>query len=95
MKKAKKILQNKYLIAGAFFVVWMTCFDPKDWSTLSAKKEKLRELQKSEADLTQKIAVTKAELALLKSSAATIELYAREKYMMKKDNEEVFIVKKP
>ncbi len=95
MRKVKKILQNKYLIAGMFFLVWMACFDPKDWSSLSVKKEKLKNLQKSEAELSQKIAETNKELSLLKSSASTIELYAREKYMMKKDNEEVFIVKTP
>jgi cell division protein FtsB len=31
-------------------------------------------------------------LALLKTSAKTIEKYAREKYYMKKDNEDLFIV---
>ena len=35
------------------------------------------------------------ELDLLKNNAQSIEKYAREKYMMKKDNEDLFILKSP
>jgi cell division protein FtsB len=42
--------------------------------------------------MTQKIADTKHELELLKTNPATLEKYAREKYLMKKDNEDLFIV---
>jgi cell division protein FtsB len=35
---------------------------------------------------------TRGELDLLKTNAQTIEKYAREKYYMKKDNEDLFIV---
>ena len=43
--------------------------------------------------LTQQITETQNELTLLQTSAETIEKYAREKYLMKKDNEDLFIVK--
>ena len=88
-------LKNKYFIAIAFFLVWMIFFDMKDWSLISSRKDKLRELQKSEQHLTQKIAETRTELDLLKTSAETIEKYAREKYLMKKDNEDLYIVNTP
>ncbi len=90
-----RTLNNKYLIAGIFFVVWMMFFDPKDWGLIINRKEKLNELEKSEKTLQKQIADSKAELHLLKTSAETIEKYAREKYMMKKDNEDLFIVKTP
>lgn len=90
-----RTLNNKYLIAGIFFVVWMMFFDPKDWGLIINRKEKLNELEKSEKTLQKQIAESKAELHLLKTSAETIEKYAREKYMMKKDNEDLFIVKTP
>ena len=56
------------------------------------KKGKYNELQKSEGELLEKINETKLELGQLKNSARTIEKYAREKYLMKKDNEDLFIV---
>ncbi len=92
MNKFKKTVRNKYFIASIFFVVWMGFFDPKDWSTISEKKKKLSELQKSETALNRQIAETRVELNQLKNSAETIEKYAREKYLMKKDNEDIFII---
>ena len=87
--------KNKYLIAAVFFVLWMLFFDPKDWSLIAARQEKLRELEKSEHQFNRQIAETRKELGLLKTNATTIEKYAREKYLMKKDNEDLFIVNTP
>jgi len=86
------LLRNKYIIAGAFFLVWMLFFDPKDIGTEVGKWSKYHELQASEAALSKQIEDTKAELKQLKTNAQTIERYAREKYLMKKDNEDLFIV---
>lgn len=86
------ILKNKYFLASAFFIIWMSFFDPKDWGLLFDRKQKLKELDKSEKHLTLEIADTRKELDLLKTNAQTIEKYAREKYYMKKDNEDLFIV---
>jgi cell division protein FtsB len=85
-------LKNKYLLASVFFVVWMFFFDPKDWGVAYDKNAKLKELQKTEDHLTGIIKDTKEELEQLKTNARTIEKYAREKYLMKKDNEDLFIV---
>lgn len=89
------ILKNKYFIVLAFFIIWMTFFDPKDWGLIAERRAKLQDLQKSEQTLNTKIAETRSELLQLKSSAKTVERYAREKYMMKKDNEDIFLVKTP
>lgn len=90
-----KIISNKYVLSLLIFVVWMAFFDPKDWQLIHARKEKLKELEKSEEQLTKQIADTRKELNLLKTSAESIEKYAREKYMMKKDNEDLYIVNSP
>ncbi|MEO5966909.1 MAG: septum formation initiator family protein [Ferruginibacter sp.] len=92
MKKYIFLIKNKYVIAILLFVVWMLFFDPKDWTTISERQSKLEELQNSEKVLTDKIKNSRKELTLLKTSAETIEKYAREKYKMKKDNEDLFII---
>lgn len=79
-------------MAGSFFVVWMLFFDPKDWGIAFEKNAKLKELQKSEEHLDTIIKETREELGQLKNNAQTIEKYARERYLMKKDNEDLFIV---
>jgi cell division protein FtsB len=86
------LLKNKFLLASCFFLVWMLFFDARDWGLIRENKNKLEDLQKSEKHLATEIKDTRKELALLKTSAQTIEKYAREKYYMKKDNEDLFIV---
>ncbi len=88
-----RILKNKYLLSFLFFVVWMIFFDPKDWGLIHSRTQKVNELHQSEEKIGEQIADTKKELSLLKTNAQTIEKYAREKYYMKKDNEELFVVK--
>lgn len=87
------ILRNKFFLATLCFVIWMAFFDPKDWGNIASKKEQLRQLQETESTLKQNIQSTKAELSALTSSAESIERYARENYMMKRDNEDIFVVK--
>jgi cell division protein FtsB len=88
-----RFLKNKYLFVILFFLVWMAFFDPKDWGLIASRMEKLNNLEVAEKQLSGQISETRAELLELKTSAATIEKYARERFRMKKDNEEVFICK--
>lgn len=91
LKFIPTVLTNKYLLAGSFFLAWMLFFDLKDWSNEYKRTSRFHELQKSEQHLSGLITETKQELGLLKTNAQTIEKYAREKYLMKKDNEDLFI----
>ncbi len=84
--------KNKFILAGLIFLVWMLFFDPKDWRTVYSRSAKLKALHRSEQKMNTQITETRKELQLLQTNAATIEKYAREKYFMKKDNEELFIV---
>lgn len=84
-------LQNKYIITSGFFLVWMFFFNDKDLISEFRRKVKFKELQKSEHHLSQKIGDTRKELGQLKTNAQTIEKYARENYLMKKDNEDLFV----
>ena len=71
----------------------MLFFDPKDLFSDFERRNKLDDLQKSEQHLKNLITESNKELYLLKNNAQSIEKYAREKYLMKKDNEDLFIVK--
>ena len=42
--------------------------------------------------MDEQISATKHELSQLKTNPGTLEKYAREKYLMKKDNEDLFII---
>ena len=86
------LIKNKYFIVIILFLIWMIFFDLKDWRLINNRTNKLTELEKSEKHLDNLIKDTRIELNLLKTNAKTIEKYAREKYYMKKDNEDLFIV---
>jgi cell division protein DivIC len=85
-------LKNKYLLTGTFFVIWMFFIDPQNILSDFRNLEKLKELKKNEERQEQQTADTRKELGQLKTNAQTIEKYAREKYMMKKNNEDLYIV---
>jgi len=85
-------LRNKFFIAFAAFVVWMLFFDERDVFTMRHHRQELRELQKSEEYYTDQINKEKTELEKLKNNPATLEKYAREKYYMKRDNEDLFLL---
>ena len=92
MKQIIQIITNKYLLAIVLFAVWMCFFDRNDLALQWKRVNELRNLQKSEKTLTGLISGTKSELDLLKTNPSTLEKYAREKFMMKKDNEDLYIV---
>ena len=85
-------LKNKYLIALAVFAAIMLFFDKNDVFTQSNRKTQLRDLQESKQYYTDRITTERKELEELKSNPGTLEKYAREKYLMKRDNEDLYII---
>jgi len=85
-------LKNKYLLTIVGFVVWMLFFDDRDFFITAQKRQELGDLQKSKQYYQTLIGDTHKELDQLKINAFTIEKYAREKFLMKRDNEDVFVI---
>ena len=92
VKSIPPILRNKFLITGLAFVVWMLWFDRNDLNLQWQRISELKRLEQSEKTMQKQISDTRAELDLLKTNPLTLEKYAREKYMMKKDNEDLYII---
>jgi cell division protein FtsB len=92
MLNLRSLFSNKYLIIGITFVIWMLFFDKNDVSLQVRRMHELNKLQATEGVMNKRISDTKHELSLLKTNPATLEKYAREKYLMKKDNEDLFVI---
>ncbi len=92
MRRLPNVFTNKYLITGIGFAIWMMFFDRNDLSLQLRRVHELHKLKESEKTMDKQIAETRHELGLLKTNPETLEKYAREKYMMKKENEDLFIV---
>lgn len=96
LKHIPSFFKNKYLITTVLFIVFMLYISENDIFNMFERNGKLQELQKSEQHLTKLIKDTRDELDLLKNNnIQTIEKYAREKYLMKKENEDLFVVESP
>jgi len=85
-------LRNKYFVAIGVFAAIMLFFDKNDVFTQSSRNRQLRELEKSKAYYTAQINAERKELQELRSNPGTVEQYAREKYLMKRDNEDLYLV---
>lgn len=86
-------IKNKYLLTFVCFAVWMLFFDDRDlYVTVHKQRQELQELRTSKAYYEEQISNTKKELDKLKINALTIEKYAREKYLMKRENEDLFLI---
>lgn len=85
-------LKNKYLLTGVGFLVWIVFFDDRDLINNLHHRQELKELEMSRDQYLGQIKATKEELEQLKKNPALLEKYAREKYRMKKDNEDLYIV---
>lgn len=85
-------LRNKFLLTFSAFVVWMLFFDRNDVFTQVQRRSELNELKQSKAYFEKQIAENRKFSKDLQFNASAIEKYAREKYLMKRDNEDLFII---
>jgi cell division protein DivIC len=85
-------LRNKFVIALGAFAVILLFLDKNDVFTRMARDRELKELKQSKEYYTRQIEAQRKELEALKNNPAALEKYAREKYLMKKDNEDLFLV---
>jgi cell division protein DivIC len=89
-----KWLKNKYLLTAVGFTIWILFFDARDFITSHFRERgELMKLEQSKKYYEQQIAASKQELEQLKSNPALLEKYAREKYLMKRDNEDLFLIR--
>lgn len=85
-------LKNKYFISIAVFCAVMLFLDKNDLFTQLDRSRELKNLRQSKQYYTVKIEAERKELEGLRHNPAVLEKYAREKYLMKRDNEELFLV---
>jgi cell division protein FtsB len=86
-----KLLKNKYflVIVGLFF--WLLYFDKNDVFTQYELIKKCNKLNSEKEYYIFEIENNKKEVEELQSNLKSLETFAREKYLMKRDNEDVFV----
>jgi len=92
-KKLGKILLNKYLIVFLAYTVFVTFFDQHSLIYRWQTHRKITELEKEYHFYQGEIKSNNQKKFELQSSNANLEKFAREHYYMKKENEDIFIIK--
>ncbi|TAN01712.1 MAG: septum formation initiator family protein [Chitinophagaceae bacterium] len=92
VRRIPSLLKNKYVIATLAFLVWITFFDRNDLITQAGYVHQLHTLRDQKIFLQGRIQRTDSDLYELKSDPAMLEKFAREKYFMKKSNEDVYLI---
>ncbi len=92
MKLAKKWLLNKYFLTPFGLLVWLLFFDSNDIISLLKSKAHLSQLKEEKVFYAKKIEESKRALHELSSDKQSLEKFAREKYYMKRENEEIFLI---
>ncbi len=94
LHSALNLLLNKYVISIIVFLVWISFFDRNDLMTQWERKQELNKLEQSEAYYVSEIDNTNKYLSDLNNNPATLEKIAREKFYLKRSNEQVFLIVK-
>ncbi|GHV43458.1 hypothetical protein FACS1894180_2590 [Bacteroidia bacterium] len=90
--KIKRILLNKYVIVLLVFAVIVVFFDDHNLISRFATDRKINKMEKEIQHFQTEINSNKQKIHELQSDNENIEKFAREHYLMKKKNEEIFII---
>ncbi len=92
MKKIFNIIRNKYLLTIIGLVVWIVFFDKNDLKTQLELRDDVKKLQEERNYYAAEIKQITSDISELNTNPETLEKFAREKYLMKKDNEDIFVI---
>lgn len=90
-KKGVRYLINSYVLISVIFIVWMYFFDENNYRNHIRFNREIKDLESSIDVYKKKIAKDELMIKRLQDSLQ-LERFAREKYLMKKDNEDVYII---
>jgi len=91
-KKLPPAFRNFYIVTGVCFLFWMTFLDSNDFISRFKMGAKLRSLENEKEYYKEKIADVEKDRSELMTNKELLEKFAREKYLMKKEKEDLFII---
>jgi len=87
-----RILRNKYILTLLVFFVWLLVFDRNNLIDRYKYHIELKNLEAEKEYYLNRIDVDSKKLNELKTNDANLEKFAREQYLMKKPNEDIYLI---
>lgn len=85
---------NKYTLVGAIFLVWILLFDKYSVVNQMELRSKIKELEQEKRLYQERIETDRRKMEEITGDRDKLEKFAREQYLMKRDNEDIFIIVK-
>ncbi len=85
-------MKNKYVLTISVFAVWMLFFDQNNMVDRLKMSAEIRQLEADREFYLEQIETDSTRLHELTTNKENLEKYAREQFLMKKKNEDVFVV---
>lgn len=92
MKRYLKYSKNFYVVFTILFVAWMLFLDSNDIVSQFKLSSKVKELEDQKAFYLERKEKIQADREELMSNYEMLEKFARERYMMKKKTEDLYVV---
>ena len=92
LKKLPKAFRNFYIVTTLAFIAWMILLDSNNLIARFQLSSKLNSLENEKEFYEEKIKEVEKDRNELFGDNESIEKFAREKYLMKKETEDIYIV---
>ena len=90
-----KIIKNKYFILTFAFFTWLFVFDKNNFIAQINLANKLQKLNEDKTFYLQEIEKDRVKTQELFNNPEYLEKFARERYLMKRDSEDIFLIVRP
>jgi cell division protein FtsB len=87
-----RVIPPKYLVATLFFLLWVGFFDGNSFMESAAVSRQIRHLEHEAIFYQEQVNSNRQRLNELKADNKNLEKFAREHYLMKRANEDIFII---
>ena len=92
LKKLPRVFRNFYVAATLVFLVWMVVLDSNNFIARYELSSKLGSLEDEKEYYEEKITEVQKDRDELFGDRESLEKFAREKYLMKKESEDIFVI---
>jgi hypothetical protein len=91
LKKLIPFVANRYFVTCLAFVLWMLFFDQRNFFLQRDRADELEKLEQAKGYYEKQISTTQEQLNNLQYNPSAVEQYARERYLLRRDGEEVYL----
>ncbi len=87
-----QLIKNKYVISLLVLLIWLLFFDRNNLVDRYKDVKNLNQLKEEKEYYKEKVQTTKERMNELKTDRENLEKFAREQYLMKKEDEDIFVI---